>query len=161
MTPSRSEIVQSRLAASIGVESPPGEWHTIAQDQIDAFARATLDEQFIHVDPIRAARESPFGRPIAHGFLTLSLLVHLVKSIPAPANDPLADCLMGINYGLDRARFPAPVPVGSRVRARRTLLVVEAKDDRTVQLTHRVTVEIEGQAKPACSADWLTRAILA
>ncbi len=96
----------SMLNETIGVESPPGDWHTVTQDQIDAFARTTLDNQFIHTDPVRAARESPFGTTIAHGFLTLSLISHLVRSIPRPKDDPDEAALVGINYGLERVRFP-------------------------------------------------------
>lgn len=159
--PSALESALSNLQGTIGVESPPGDWHTVTQDQIDAFARTTLDDQFIHTDPVRAARESPFGTTIAHGFLTLSLISHLVRSIPRPKDDPARGRAVGINYGLDRVRFPSPVRVNSRIRARQSLLAVERKDERTLQLTHRVTVEIDGEPKPACIADWITRAIYA
>jgi len=151
----------SILAGTIGVESPPGDWHTITQDQIDAFARTTLDNQFIHTDPVRAARESPFGTTIAHGFLTLSLISYLVRSIPRPTDDPERGRAVGINYGLERVRFPSPVRVNSRLRARQSLLTVDQKDERTLQLTYRITVEIDGEAKPACVADWIIRAIYA
>ena len=100
----------SKLSATIGVESAPGEWHLVTQEQINLFADATLDHQFIHVDPVRAARETPFGATIAHGFLTLSLISHLVKSILQPAPEAAAGRVVGINYGLDRVRFPTPVP---------------------------------------------------
>jgi acyl dehydratase len=156
--PSAAERALTVLKETIGVESPPGDWHTVTQDQIDAFARATLDTQFIHTDPIRAARESPFGTTIAHGFLTLSLISHLMRSIPTTGN---AGRAVGINYGLERVRFPSPVRVNSRLRARQSLLDVERKDENTLQMTHRVTVEIEGEQKPACVADWIIRAIYA
>jgi len=159
--PSAAEHALSILAGTIGVESPPGDWHTITQDQIDAFARTTLDNQFIHTDPVRAARESPFGKTIAHGFLTLSLISHLVKSIPRPKDDPERGRAVGINYGLEKVRLPSPVRVNSRLRARQSLLSVEKKDENTLQLTNRVTVEIDGEAKPACVADWIIRAIYA
>src|SRR5690606_38614655 len=134
----------------VGAELPPGDWHLVTQDQVNAFAKATLDEQFIHIDPERA-KQTPFGGTIAHGFLTLSLLVHLVESIRQP-REAGPRPVMGINYGLDRVRFPSPVPVGSRIRARQTLKSVELKDERTLQLTHTVVVEIEGRDKPACVA---------
>ena len=120
-----------------------------------------MDNQFIHTDPVRAARESPFGTTIAHGFLTLSLISYLVRSIPRPKADPDRGRTVGVNYGLDRMRFPSPVRVGSRIRAKQSLLAVERKDENTLQLTQRVTVEIEGVEKPACVADWITRAIYA
>jgi acyl dehydratase len=158
---SAAERALSLLTGTIGVESPPGDWHTVTQDQIDAFARTTLDNQFIHTDPVRAARESPFGKTIAHGFLTLSLISHLVKSIPRPSEDPERGRAVGINYGLEKVRFPSPVRVNSRLRARQSLLSVEKKDENTLQLTNRVTVEIDGETKPACVADWIIRAIYA
>jgi acyl dehydratase len=159
--PSNAEVALSKLKETIGVESPPGDWHTVTQDQVNSFAGTTLDDQFIHTDPARAARESPFGTTIAHGFLTLSMISFLVRSIPRPAADPYAGRAIGINYGLDRVRFPAPVPVNSRIRARQVLVSVEQKDERTLQLTHRTTVEIDGEQKPACVAEWVTRAIYA
>lgn len=151
----------SILQGQIGVESPPGDWHTITQEQIDAFARTTLDNQFIHTDPARARSESPFGTTVAHGFLTLSLISYLVKSLPRPEDDAHRGRAVGLNYGLDRVRFPSPVRVDSRLRARQSLLTVEMKDDNTLQSTYRVTVEIEGEPKPACVADWIVRAIYA
>src|SRR5580658_4277928 len=156
-----AERAHSLIQPTMGVESLPGDWHTVTQDQIDSFARTTLDNQFIHTDPVRAARESPFGATIAHGFLTLSMISYLVRSIPRPENDPARGRKIGINYGLEKVRFPNPVRVNSRIRARQTLLAVELKDAHTLQLTHRTTVEIEGESKPACVADWITRAIYA
>jgi acyl dehydratase len=149
------------LTPLIGQESAAGEWVKITQDQIDAFARVTRDDQFIHTDPVRAAKESPFGTTIAHGFFTLSLVSFLVKSVPRPQPDPLQGRAIGINYGMEKVRFPAPVRVNSRLRARQCLLSVEKKDDHTMQMTHRTTIEIEGESKPACVADWVTRAIYA
>ena len=148
------------LTRQIGVEELPGEYLRIDQDRINAFAETTLDRQFIHVDPVRAA-ETPFQSTIAHGFLSLSLITHLCESIPPLDPNPFADRVMGINYGLERVRFTAPVKVNSRVRARRVLLSAELKGDRAIQMTHRVTVEIEGDRKPACVADWITRAVYA
>lgn len=144
-----------------GKESPPSHWHTVTQEQIDHFARTTLDDQFIHTDPVRSAKESPFGTTIAHGFLTLSLLSHLMQSIPRPNPDPSEGRLVGINYGLDRVRFPTPVRVNSRIRATQSLVSVEQKDPRTLQMIHHMTVEIEGESKPGCVADYVVRAIYA
>jgi acyl dehydratase len=158
---SSAERALARLNELIGKESPPGAWHTVTQEQIDAFARATLDDQFIHTDPARAARESPFGTTIAHGFFTLSLASHLVTSIPRPTPDPYEKRLVAINYGLDRVRFPTPVRVNSRLRARQSLASVEQKDERTLQMVHHITIEIEGESKPACVADYVTRAVFA
>jgi acyl dehydratase len=144
----------------VGREEGSGDWHTIDQVQIDAFADATLDHQFIHVDPARAARESPYKVPIAHGFLTLSLLPHLVGSALARAAhraEASSGVVATINYGLDRVRFPHPVRVGSRVRARCELLAVEQVAANTLQLKRKVTFEIEGASKPGCVAEALVR----
>jgi acyl dehydratase len=159
--PSAAERALALLTELKGKESPPGTWHTVTQEQIDAFARITLDDQFIHTDPGRSARESPFGTTIAHGFLTLSLASHLVMTIPRPTPDPFEGRTVGINYGLDRVRFPTPVRVNSRIRARQCLSSVEQKDERTLQMVNHVTIEIEGESKPACVADYVTRALFA
>ncbi|MEQ8719136.1 MAG: MaoC family dehydratase [Acidimicrobiales bacterium] len=145
------------LEARIGLEPLAGDWFEITQDRIDAFADATLDHQFIHVDPARAAAEAPFGGTIAHGFLTLSLLVHLSASISTemPRLDGMA---MGINYGMNRVRFINPVPVGSRIRAVAQVSNVELKGS-VVDLTQTMTVEIEGQEKPALVAEWIGRMV--
>jgi acyl dehydratase len=123
------------------------EWREITQDRIDAFAGATDDHQWIHVDPERAAA-GPFGTTIAHGYLTLSLLVPLF----ADALPPLDDRRMGLNYGLDRVRFPAPVPVGSRIRGRFTIESVEEVPGG-FQAHVKATVEREGHEKPVCVAE--------
>ena len=128
------------------------DWVTITQEQVDRFAEATGDHQWIHVDPERAARESPYGGPIAHGYLTLSLLVPLVSQTYT-----ISDATMGVNYGLNKVRFPAPVPVGSKVRARVTLKDVEEVAGG-LQNTFAVTIEREGGDKPVCIAEWVTRA---
>ncbi|MDA2936785.1 MaoC family dehydratase [Acidobacteria bacterium AH-259-A15] len=140
----------------IGVKQPPGEWHCVDQEQIDRFAEATLDHNYIHIDPERAA-SSPFKTTIAHGFLTLSLLSYLVKTIPRSGSDPFQDLVLAINYGLDRVRFVRPVKVGSGIRARRVILGAELKDPHTIQIKQRITVETAGEEKPACVAVWLTR----
>ncbi|MCS6811230.1 MAG: MaoC family dehydratase [Tepidimonas sp.] len=139
------------LEAAVGREVALTDWLEITQERIDRFAQATDDHQWIHVDAARAA-QGPFGRPIAHGFLTLSLLSHwLGSSVQVPA------ARMTINYGVNRVRFPAPVPVGSRLRARLCLQACERPGPHQLQATWHVTVEIEGGSKPACVAEMLVR----
>ena len=138
------------LASLEGQEIGRSDWLVVAQSHIDQFAEATGDAQWIHVDPARAAA-GPFGATVAHGFLTLSLL-----SVLAADAFRIADVRMGLNYGLDRVRFPSPVPVGSRLRAACVLKRFEAIEGGA-QLTLAVTVEREGSAKPVCVADWVTR----
>ena len=139
------------LQALVGKEIGVSEWIAVEQKRIDQFAEATGDHQWIHVDPARAA-SGPFGSTIAHGFLTLSLLPRFFEL--AIALPPLR---MGINYGLNKVRFPSPVAVGSRVRARLTLLASEPLDAQGVQLTWQVLVECEGGDKPVCVAESLAR----
>ena len=138
------------LEQHVGKEVGVSPWLEITQERIDTFARAIDDFQWIHVDPARA-KDSPFGGTIAHGFLTLSLLSHL-----AERTFSFADRRMGINYGLNRVRFTAPVKSGSRVRARFTLSKYE-KLDGGAQVTWNVTMECEGSAKPVLVAEWLGR----
>jgi acyl dehydratase len=126
-------------------------WFVVDQGRIDAFAKVTEDEQFIHVDPVQAAA-TPFGGTVAHGFLTLSMLSPMAYSA-LPRIEGIA---MGVNYGFDRVRFLHPVRAGSRVRARFTLMAVTQRSPREWQLTYDVSVEIEGQHKPALAATWLT-----
>ena len=126
-------------------------WLEVSQERIDTFAKAVEDFQWIHVDPARA-KSAPFGGTIAHGFLTLSLLSHLSEMTFS-----FADRRMGVNYGLNRVRFTAPVPSGSRVRARFTLAKYEPIEANAVQVTWSTTVEIEGTAKPALVAEWIGR----
>lgn len=148
-----------RFQKQLGVEEGPSEWHTVTQTQINDFANTTYDHQFIHVDVERAKKETPFGTTIAHGFLTLSMLPHLQEKL-APA-DPGAyqGLAMGINYGLDKVRFPNPVRVDSKIRARRELVSADEVAPNTLQLKQKVTIEIDGQDKPACVAEALTRLI--
>ena len=129
------------------------DWQEMTQERVDQFADATDDHQWIHVDPERAA-SGPFGTTVAHGFLTLSLVPHLAAELRK-----VEGVRMGINYGLDRVRFPAPVPSGSRVRARSTLISCERVPGpaEAAQLVNRVTIEVEGSAKPACVADVVSR----
>ena len=135
----------------IGTEIGVGDWHEVTQDQINKFADATGDHQWIHVDPERA-KQGPFGAPIAHGYLTLSLIPTL-----GGGGLPISGAKMGVNYGLDRVRFPAPVPAGSRVRARRKLIDV-TEGEGFVQMKVEVTIEIEGKNRPGCVAETLSRA---
>ncbi|WP_296175337.1 MaoC family dehydratase [uncultured Brevundimonas sp.] len=145
----------SDLPSLVGQEVGLSRWITVDQARIDAFARITEDEQFIHVDPERAAA-TPFGGTIAHGFLTLSL----ASAMSYDAVAPLDGMVMGVNYGFDKLRFLAPVPAGSKVRGRFKLLSAEDKgaQDGVTRwlLKHELTVEIEGADKPALIAEWLS-----
>jgi acyl dehydratase len=141
----------------IGQEDGVGEWFVIDQQRINAFADATEDHQFIHVDPEQSAQLSPYKVTIAHGFLTLSLLTHLSGAIQSKDNRVYEGVMMGVNYGFDKVRFPNPVKVNSKVRARRVLKSVDLKNPNTIQVTHTMTVEIDGEEKPGCVAEWLTR----
>jgi acyl dehydratase len=151
------EIFQKHLGEEEGV----GEWHTVDQSQINLFADATLDHQFIHIDPEKSAELSPYKVTIAHGFLTLSLVVHLGKTIPPIDAAAYDGVVMGVNYGLDKVRFPNPVKVDSKIRARRSLVSAELKSPTTIQLKQQVTVEIDGEPKPGCVAEQLSRVIYA
>jgi acyl dehydratase len=135
----------------VGKEVVVSDWVEVTQERIDGFAGATGDDQWIHVDPERSARESPYGATVAHGFLTLSLLPAMLDSVLR-----MRDVKLAVNYGLNKVRFPAPVPAGSRVRARVLLSAIE-EERRGVQLTFEVTVECEGQARPVCVAEFLIR----
>jgi acyl dehydratase len=139
------------LVTQTGQVLAQSDWIDVEQSRIDAFADATRDPQWIHIDPVRAAL-GPFGTTIAHGFLTLSLLPALLHTAFV-----IDDVGMGVNYGLNRVRFPAPVPSGSRIRARFTLLAFEPLPGGGAQLTIEATVEREGSAKPVCVAEMLTR----
>ncbi len=140
------------LLANVGHEVGVSPWRDVTQHMIDLFADATDDHQFIHCDPDRAARETPFGGTIAHGFLSLSLLSTMAfETLP-----PLEKSKMGVNHGFDQVRFLAPVKTGSRIRARFVLADVKARPSGWVQMTHDVTIEIEGSVKPALTARWLT-----
>jgi len=153
---SSGERAAELIGKSVGTTLGSGEWLEVDQERINGFADVTDDHQFIHVDPEACKEMSPWGVPIAHGFLTLSLLTKLVGSVP---QDPawLDGLAMGVNYGFDRVRFLSPVKVGSRIRASVEVKDVAQKDPSTVQVTQSVTVEIEDEAKPALVADWVTR----
>ncbi|WP_442808994.1 MaoC family dehydratase [Trinickia soli] len=139
------------LRARIKGEPLVGDWIDIDQARVDRFADATGDHQWIHVDPERARRESPFGSAIAHGFLTLSLIPSLLMDTVR------IEQRMGLNYGLNRVRFMAPVVVGARLRAVFVVADVADVSDGALQVTWDVTIETEGGAKPACIAQFVTR----
>lgn len=143
----------------VGTEEGVGEWFTVDQSRINNFADATLDHQFIHIDPEKAAKLSPYKVTIAHGFLTLSLIPYLGGKIPPAEPAAYQGVVMGINYGLDKVRFPSPVKVGARIRARRALAEAESIGRATIQLKQVVTIEVEGESKPACVAETLTRLV--
>jgi acyl dehydratase len=157
---SKAETAREHFAPHLGQEEGVSDWHKVDQKQIDLFADATGDHQFIHVDPERA-RQTPFGTTIAHGFLTLSLLPFLGGKVAPVAPKAYEGLAMGINYGLNKVRFPAPVKVDSRVRARRELMSADVVNPNTLQLVQKVTIEIEGEPKPACVAESLTRLVYA
>lgn len=137
------ELTVADLADVVDLDLGVGEWREITQRQVDRFADATDDHQWIHVDPERAAA-GPFGGPIAHGFLTLSLVPGLLKELLT-----VTDGQRGINYGLETVRFTAPVPVGSRIRMRARIARADRRDDGSVRYRVAVTIEIEGQERPA------------
>ena len=144
------------LQSLIGERVGPSDWREVTQDDVNSFAELSGDDQWIHVDVERAKNESPFGTTIAHGNLTLSLIdgfrLRLIKS---------TGFKLGVNYGWNKVRFPAPVPVGSRVRATAEVLEVEEVGGGWWQVVTRFTVEVEGSDKPACVADSVGRALVA
>jgi acyl dehydratase len=139
------------LRAAVGEPLGYSDWHAIDQGRIDRFAEATGDHQWIHVDPEKA-KAGPFGTTIAHGYLTLALIPWLMSEVVA-----YDGVKMGINYGTNKVRFPAPVPVGSRVRAGAELAQAEDVGGGGVQIVTRVTIEVEGQEKPSCVAETVAR----
>jgi acyl dehydratase len=140
------------LKELVGRELEVTEWFPVAQDRIALFAEATEDRQWIHLDQARASEESPYGTTIAHGFLTLSLVSHFLKS----AIQIQSGVRLAVNYGLNRVRFPAAVSADSRIRARVALLALKELSD-SVEATYRVTIEREKSEKPACVAEWIVR----
>jgi acyl dehydratase len=144
-------ITLEELKRLVGQELAVTEWLEVSQERINLFADATDDHQWIHVDPERARRESPYGATIAHGFLTLSLLPKIVSDAIQ-----LSDLRMAVNYGSNRVRFPAAVRAGSRIRARIVLQSVRDVEGAT-DATYAVTIQNEGSEKPCCVAEWLAR----
>lgn len=138
------------ILAAVGRKLGSSEWLTVTQQRIDLFADATDDHQWIHVDPQRA-KDGPFGVCIAHGYLSLSLVSRFLPQIVQ------VKMKMGVNYGTDKVRFPSAVKVGARIRGRGELVAAEKTKDGGVQATIRVTVEIEGESRPACVADTISR----
>ena len=145
-------VALAELPHRVGQELAIGEWMPITQERIAAFADATDDHQWIHLDPVRAAAESPYGTTIAHGLLTLALIVPLVDRAVR-----LTGVRMVVNYGFDKVRFPAPVPAGARVRARVAVGATETAKDGALQVVWEVAVEREGSDKPAVAAEWVVR----
>lgn len=148
---SATETAKTALENAIGTEIGTSNWITVDQAKIDAFADVTHDDQWIHIDPARAAAETPFGGAIAHGFLTLSLASRFAYDVLKP----MPGTVMGINYGFNKLRFLSPVVAGSRVRGRFVLKAVDQKSPTTLLRTVELTIEIEGQDKPALIAEWL------
>ena len=141
----------AELLGAVGKQLGSSEWLTITQERVNGFADATDDHQWIHVDPERA-KSGPFGGPIAHGYLTLSLVNRFLPEIVQ-----VHGISMGVNYGADRVRFPAPVKVGARIRGSAELVEAEQTKDGGVQAKIRVTVEIEGESRPGCVVDTISR----
>ncbi|MDH4457629.1 MAG: MaoC family dehydratase [Nevskia sp.] len=140
----------AELLAAVGKPLGTSEWLSVTQQRVDTFADATDDHQWIHVDPVRA-KDGPFGACIAHGYLSLALVARFQPELID------VRMKMGVNYGCDRVRFPAPVRVGARIRAQGELVAVEMTRDGGVQATIRVTIEIDGESRPACVADTISR----
>lgn len=150
MTTITLDELKTRVGQELGVSS----WYTIGQTRIDTFADVTEDHQFIHVDP-EAAKQTPFGGTIAHGFLTLSMLSAMIYEMPV-----VEGVAMGVNYGFNRIRFLSPVPAGARIRARFTLTDLDHSKPNEFTTVMGVSVEIEGQDKPALAAEWIGRRYL-
>ena len=146
------EIALTEMAGLVGTEVGVSNWITVDQTMIDAFADSTNDHQFIHVDPVRAKAESPFGGTIAHGFLTLSLL----SAMNFDCVPKVREQTMGINYGFDRIRFMSPVKSGSRIRGRFTLADARFRGGSMLMTSYEISVEIENEKKPALTATWVT-----
>ncbi len=154
--PQMAAISVAELTEKIGQVIGVSQWHVVSQEMIDHFADVTSDHQFIHVDPVRAKKETPFGGTIAHGYLTLSLLAPMsYEALPQ-----IEGRVMGINYGLDKVRFLAPVRSGARVRAHFKLKEVTPRSEKEVLLKNEVTVELEGADKPAIYAESLSVIVL-
>jgi len=157
MNESSIDTLLDILRPKLGQEIHVGEWLLIDQDRIDQFAAVTGDEQWIHVDPERAAQDSPYGATVAHGFLTLALLPYLTQSNhPDYFQENYPGMRLRVNMGVNKVRFPAPVVVGSKLRARTVMQSAEQVGE-SVQLIYLFTIEIEGQDKPACVAESVVR----
>jgi acyl dehydratase len=157
--PTKAENAMEIWKRLQGKQEGTGEWLKVDQSRINMFAEATLDRQFIHVDPEKAAQSSPYKVTIAHGYLTLSLIPHLQSGVPNADPKAYEGLAAAINYGTDKVRFPTPVKVNSRLRAHRELISAELVNPNTIQLKQKITVEIEGETKPGCVAETLVRLI--
>ena len=144
-------IEKNEIEKYINHQAEPTDWHTVTQEQINQFADCTLDHQYIHTDPEKAAK-TPFGSTIAHGFLTLSMLSHFAASYSII----IKDLKMAINSGFDKVRFVSPVKVNSRIRAHAKIVSIEEKKPGQFRLKTEVSVEIEGQDRPALIAEWIS-----
>lgn len=144
-------VNKEQILDKIGFEAEPTEWFTVTQETINKFADCTLDHQFIHVDPVKA-KETAFGSTIAHGFLSLSMLSHFAEQYSVLING----FYMGVNYGFDKVRFLAPVKVNKRIRAVAKILDITSNKPGQYLFKTQVTIEIEGEDKPACVAEWLS-----
>ena len=153
---SAAEAAHEKFQARVGEPEGTGDWVEMPQEMVNDFADVTHDHQFIHIDP-EAAKATPFGGTIAHGFFTLSMLTHLSSSIQQDMST-FAGVIMGVNYGFDKVRFVAPVPTGAKIRATSVLKSAELKGS-SIDVTRTFTVEIEGSDKPALVADWITRLV--
>jgi acyl dehydratase len=150
-----AEMVEE-ITGRLGEETHLSDWLAVDQTMIQGFADVTKDHQWIHVDVDRAAKESPFGTTVAHGFLTLALIPHLGGHVDAD-RPPYPGLKLAVNYGLNRVRFPNPVTAGSKVRTRSKLASVDQINDECFQVVTEVTIEIDGQEKPGCVAETVTR----
>jgi acyl dehydratase len=140
----------SEFKSMIGKQLPEGNWYTITQQMIDDFANATLDKQWIHVDQERAKKESPFKSTVAHGFMSVAMISRMLEEAFA-----IKSIKMGLNYGLNKVRFPNPVPLNSELRMLSSVKEIEALGDNGIKVTFNCTIEIKGQEKPACVAEFL------
>ena len=150
-----AEMVE-QITGRLGEETHLSDWLDVDQTMIQGFADVTKDQQWIHVDVDRAAKESPFGSTVAHGFLTLALIPHLSGHVDAD-RPPYPGLKLAVNYGLNRVRFPNPVIAGSKVRTRSKLAGVDQINEGCFQVVTEVTIEIDGQQKPGCVAETVTR----
>jgi acyl dehydratase len=140
----------SAFKSIVGKDLPEGEWYTVTQQMINDFANATLDKQWIHVDEKRAAKESPFKRTVAHGFMSVAMISKMLEQAFT-----IKSVKMGLNYGLNKVRFPNPVPVNSELRMLTSVKEIEELANNGIKVTFSCTIEIKGQKKPACVAEFL------
>ncbi len=141
----------NELKKHVGESLPIGEWITVTQDMINAFAETTQDFQWVHVDVERAKKESPFKKTIAHGFLSISLLSKMIMDLVV-----VESAVMGVNYGLNKVRFPHPVPVDSRIRLHSSIKEIEPYSEQGIKITWDCSLELEGIEKPACVAEFVS-----